>query len=447
LISDGATLTEVSIEDAKALLKELIPLNNSFHRPVYFHTQITLNVAKDDAILELLADANFGGLFIGVETPNIESLIETNKPQNYRLDVIEAVKKIQSYGLPIQAGMVVGFDHDDTSIFQRQVEFLQETCIPNPVLNILYAPIGTKLWVRLHKEGRIVDFSSRRYFSAAEAHKHVADTFCLARTNIIPKLMTWAELLSGYRELVKQVRDWGNFEARVKGMVSRMARPPRVTRRRSRKQTLGFLKFALFSMDKEARRVTFRLLRHTFRRAPFMMQRVASLILYQYVEARRLPFQLQSLDEEIRLEGTQPYQLEQTIFFVPEAFKKPYKDMFPALYERVHQGLSDKSRAQDAMVEVTYDFLTRWGPNFEQFEEQHRAFLIEICDRTIAKENGTMPAGAGEQVKPGEAPDRMAGLSGGQTLVWLRRLAEEVLHTVEQDLRSFRAQPPAPTSS
>jgi radical SAM family protein/uncharacterized protein DUF4070 len=310
---------------AKALLKELIPVNNSLRRPVYFGTQITLNVAGDDEMLELLADANFGGLFIGVETSNIESLIETNKPQNYRLDITASLQKIQSYGLPIQAGMVVGFDHDDTSIFQRQVEFLQEACIPNPVLNILYAPIGTKLWVRFHKEGRIVDLASRRYASETEAHKHVADTFCLARTNIVPKLMTWADLLSGYRELVKQVRDWRNFEARVKGMVSCMDRPPRVKRRPSWKPILGFLKFALFSMDKEARRVTFRLLRHTFRQAPFMMHRVASLILYQYAEARRLPFQLQSLDEEIRLEGTQPYQLQQTIFLSPRRLRNPIR--------------------------------------------------------------------------------------------------------------------------
>ena len=134
---------------------------------------------------------------------------------------------------------------------------------------------------------------------------------------------------------------------------------------------------------------------------------------------------------------------EPTVFFVPEAFKKPYKDIFPVLYERVFQGLIDKSRTHDALVEVIYDFLTRWGLTFEQFEEHHRAFLFEICDRTIAKENGTIPAGAGERAELGEAPDHRVGLSGDHTPVWLRRLADEVLRTVEQDLRSFQPEPPA----
>jgi hypothetical protein len=134
---------------------------------------------------------------------------------------------------------------------------------------------------------------------------------------------------------------------------------------------------------------------------------------------------------------------EPTVFFVPEAFKKPYRDLFPQLHERVHQGLIDKSRTQDAMVEVIYDFLTRWGLTFEQFEEHHRTFLFEICDRTIAKENGELAAGAGAASAIRVLPDRLAGLSEGQTLVWLRRLADEVLRLVEQDLRTFRPEPGA----
>jgi hypothetical protein len=92
---------------------------------------------------------------------------------------------------------------------------------------------------------------------------------------------------------------------------------------------------------------------------------------------------------------------------------------------------------------VIYDFLTRWGLTFEQFEEHHRLFLFEICDRTIAKENGELPAGASAPAELRVLPDRRVGLSEGQTLVWLRRLADEVLRLVEQDLRSFRPEPVA----
>ena len=422
---------------AKALLRALIPVNNAFRHPVAFFTQITLNVAKDDEMLELLADANFSGLFIGIETPNIESLIETNKPQNYKTDMLADIKKILSYGLPITAGMIVGFDHDDISIFDRQFEFPQEACIPMPLPHMLKAPVGTKLWVRLHKEGRVVQFWE-------DGVQPLSDT--RAWTNIIPKQMTRRELMSGYLRLVERLRDWSHFEARVKGMISLIRRQPKVKPRGTTwDPSLGVLKFVLEGMGKEERQSAIRLLLYTRQRAPFMMSRVMGLIARQYLEAAEVPFLRETIEAQILLESREGFKLphEPTVFFVPEAFKKPYKDIFPVLYERVFQGLIDKSRTHDALVEVIYDFLTRWGLTFAQFEEHHRAFLFEICDRTIAKENDTVPAGAAERAELGEAPDQRVGLSGDHTPVWLRRLADEVLRTVEQDLRSFQPEPPA----
>jgi radical SAM superfamily enzyme YgiQ (UPF0313 family) len=422
---------------AKDLLKALIPVNNAFRQPVGFFTQITLNVAKDDELLTLLADANFTGLFIGIETPNIESLIETNKPQNYKTDIVSDVKKILSYGLPITAGMIVGFDHDDASIFDRQIAFAQEACIANPMPHMLKAPVGTKLWVRLHQEGRVMQFWE-------DGGKPLSDM--RAWTNILPKQMTRLELMSGYLSLVERVRDWRNFEARVKGMIALVQRQPKVQRRRpSWKQKWGVLKFALFTMDKEARRAAIRLLLYTRRRAPFMLPKVVGLIARQYVEAADVPFLRETVEAQIRLESSEGFQLqrESAVFFVPEAFKKPYKDMFPDLYERVSQGLIDKSRTHDALVEVVYDFLTRWGLTFERFEAHHQAFLVEICDRTIAKENAQVGDAAGNSVEPGAIVGHIAGLDAGHTAIRLRRLADDVLRTVEQDLRSFTPHPPA----
>jgi radical SAM superfamily enzyme YgiQ (UPF0313 family) len=425
---------------AKDLLRALIPLNNGFRRPIGFFTQITLNVAKDNELLELLADANFSGLFIGIETPNKESLVETNKPQNYKTDIVADVKKIQSYGLPITAGMIVGFDHDDPTIFERQLEFLQTACLAIPSVHMLKAPVGTKLWVRLHKEGRVLRFSEDLLTSSSDIR---------AGTNIFPKLMTRRELMAGYLRLITQVRDWRNFEARVKGMVSLIQRQPKVKLPSVPwKLKLGALKFVFFGLDRQARRSGIRILLYTRRHAPFMTGKVVGMLARQYIEAAELPLLRESVEAQIRLESEEAFTLEfePTVFFVPEAFKKPYKDIFPALYERVHSALIDKSRTHDALVEVIYDFLTRWGLTFTQFEEYHRAFLFEVCDRTIAKENNSLPSGAGEDVEPAEVPDHTPGLGGGLTPVWLRRLADEVLRTVEQDLRSFRGQPPAPES-
>jgi hypothetical protein len=173
------------------------------------------------------------------------------------------------------------------------------------------------------------------------------------------------------------------------------------------------------------------------------MAKVFGLLARQYLEAAEVPWLRELIETQVRLEGTGEIKLQQepTVFFVPEAFKKPYRDLFPQLHERVHQGLIDKSRTQDALVEVIYDFLTRWGLTFEQFEEHHRVFLFEICDRTIGKENGELAAGAGAAPELRVLPDRFAGLSEGQTMVRLRRLADEVLRLVEQDLRGFKPDP------
>ena len=430
---------------AKALLRELVSLNRSFHHPVSLFTQITLNVAKDNEMLELLADAHFVGLFIGIETPNIESLIETNKPQNYKTDIVADLKKIQSYGLIIQGGMIVGFDHDDTTIFESQFEFLQDVGIVNPIINILKAPEGTKLWIRLHKEGRVVqplDPKSTPSWSDGGNDLSVL-------TNILPKQMTRVELMLGYGDLVKRLRDWRNFEARVKRMISLIRRRPKVelpfgSLKLLLRFMLRFLKFVLFSMNREERWVSLRLLFYTLRRAPFMIGLVMVVISRQYAEAAQVPFLLETIDEQIRLETAKGMKLqrEQTVFFVPDGFKKPYKAIFPELYKRVYHSLADKSRTHDALVEVTYDFLTRWGPSFEQFEEYHPTFLYEICDRTIAKENNNLQNGAGENAEVGEVPAEMVGLTEAKATIRLRQLADEVLRNVEQELRGFRPQPP-----
>jgi hypothetical protein len=422
---------------AKALLKALIPVNNAFRNPIGFFTQITLNVAKDEEMLELLADANFSVLFIGIESANLDSLIEMNKPQNYKTDMVADIKKILSYGLPVTGGLIVGFDHDDASIFDHQFEFSQEACIPIPTAHMLKAPLGTKLWVRLHKEGRVVHFEETGL-------RPLNDT--RAWTNILPKLMTRRELMTGYLSLIERLRDWRNFEARVMGMLSLIQRPPRVKpRSASREQSMGVFQFLLEGMEPETRQCAIRLLRYTRQRAPFMMTKVIGLLARQYLEAAEVPSLRELIESQIRLESTEETRLlrEPTVFFVPEAFKKPYRDIFPQLYARVYQGLIDKSRTQDALVEVVYDFLTRWGLTFAQFEEHHRVFLFEICDRTIAKENSELAAGDGSSPQQRALPDRLAGLSEGQIQVWLRRLGDEVLRLVEQDLRSFRPEPVA----
>lgn len=402
---------------AKQLLKELKRLNQSFRDPVSFLAQVSLNVAKDDEFLELMADACFLGAFIGIESPNIESLVEANKKQNYRTDIAADVMKIQSYGLVIQSGMIVGFDHDDASIFDRHFEFYQKTGLMIPTIHLLKAATGTPLWVRLLKEGRVLRLPEPDQATNLECF-----------TNIIPKQLTIPELLSGYISLVERVRDWRHFEARARTVISQIRPRPRIKHRVRWKAILTAL-LPLAWMDGEARGSTIRLLLYAWRRAPFMVEAILSICWIQYLEAARIPGLRKSVDDRIRqlpangLDG----EREAAAFVVPDAFRKPYKEVFTKLHERVYGGLGDKSRTDDALIDVTRDFITRWGPSFQHFEDHHLVFLEELCDRSIASENSVSNRPSGNGGGPGR-PDIGAG-----------RLSDEVLRCVEQELRSVPA--------
>ena len=351
---------------AKDLLRELKVLNNSFRVPMTFLTNVTLNIARDDEMLALFADANFGGLFIGIESTNVQSLKETNKPQNYSVDMIEAVRKVHSYGIIIQSGMILGFDHDDANIFDEHFTFLQETGVPVPMINLLKAPTGTKLWTRLHKAGRVFQRDEMRRTSNVES-----------LTNVIPARMSMAQLLSGYISLVERLRDWKNFERRIHTLLSHVEHPPQL-RFRVQLNKLVLLVVMLIQMDAQARRTTLRLLLYTLRRFPFMTERVMAAVAYQYQEAQRVPHLKRFIAEQLRqLEsGEMSLKPDGRMFAVPDGFKQLYPAVFLELYARVHEGLLDKRRVENALVEVTFDFLTRWGSSFRQFEKTSSYFSL-----------------------------------------------------------------------
>jgi radical SAM superfamily enzyme YgiQ (UPF0313 family) len=107
-----------------------------------------------------MVQAGFDTVFIGIETPNEESLAECNKQQNKNRNLLESVKLMQRAGLQVTGGFIVGFDSDTPSIFQRQIEFIQKSGIVTAMVGLLNAPPGTKLYERMRKEGRLIDFIS-----------------------------------------------------------------------------------------------------------------------------------------------------------------------------------------------------------------------------------------------------------------------------------------------
>jgi radical SAM superfamily enzyme YgiQ (UPF0313 family) len=123
--------------------------------PFWFNTEASINLADDIELMKLMVEAGFDSVFIGIESPNEDSLIECNKIQNKNRDLISSIRKIQKSGLDVQGGFIVGFDNDPPSIFEKLTNFIQESGIVTAMVGLLNAPKGTKLYHRLINEGRL----------------------------------------------------------------------------------------------------------------------------------------------------------------------------------------------------------------------------------------------------------------------------------------------------
>lgn len=155
-----------------------------------FITEASINLADDEELMKLMVSAGFIDVFIGIETPNEESLIECHKTQNSKRDLIKSVKAIQKQGMQVMAGFIVGFDNDPIDIFDRVIKFIQESGIVTAMVGLLQAPSGTSLYRRLDQEGRIL--------------KEMSGDNADGTTNIVTK-MNPDTLRNGYFKIMKSI--------------------------------------------------------------------------------------------------------------------------------------------------------------------------------------------------------------------------------------------------
>ena len=170
-----------------------------------------INLADDEELMNLMTKAGFISVFIGIETPDEESLEECHKTQNKNRNLVESIKKMQRAGLHAMGGFIVGFDSDTSTIFQRQIDFIQKSGIVTAMVGLLQAPYGTGLYKRMQDEGRLIN----------EMSGDNAD----GSTNIIPK-MDIDELKNGYREILNQIYSPKLFYERVRSFLEEY-RPPK----------------------------------------------------------------------------------------------------------------------------------------------------------------------------------------------------------------------------
>ncbi|MDP6576520.1 MAG: B12-binding domain-containing radical SAM protein [Dehalococcoidales bacterium] len=193
------------IGNKRKLKSEILPAIIEWRKrkryPFALSTEASINLADDEELMKLMVDAGFGAVFVGIETPNEESLVECAKLQNQNRDLVASVKKIQNYGLEVQGGFIVGFDSDPISIFRNQISFIQKSGIVTAMVGLLNAPPGTRLYQRLKKENRLV-----KAFTGN-------NTDC--SLNFIPK-MNYETLINGYKHILDTIYSPGNYYERVK---------------------------------------------------------------------------------------------------------------------------------------------------------------------------------------------------------------------------------------
>lgn len=201
------------IGNKKHLKENLLPALIAWRRDktgMTFHTEVSINLADDEELMNLMAEAGFNMVFIGVETPDDDSLAECNKKQNRCRDLVEDIKRIQRSGMQVQGGFIIGFDSDTPSIFQKQIEFIQKSGIVTAMVGLLQAPTGTRLYERLKCEGRLLGTFSG---------DNVDGT-----TNIIPK-MSLGVLHKGYKTVMRYLYAPKNYYARVKTFLKEYKAP------------------------------------------------------------------------------------------------------------------------------------------------------------------------------------------------------------------------------
>ncbi|NTU81382.1 MAG: B12-binding domain-containing radical SAM protein [Chloroflexales bacterium] len=256
------------IGNKRHLKGELLPALISWRRGksgIPFYTEVSINVADDPALMDLMVEAGFTTVFIGIETPSEESLVECSKSQNTRRDLVADVKRIQRAGLQVQGGFIVGFDSDTPSIFQQQIDFIQQSGVVTAMVGLLNALPGTRLYERLADEGRLRDQTSGDNVDGS--------------TNIVPT-MDSDTLRAGYKTIMRYIYAPGPYYRRLKTFL-REYRAPRVQVPHEPEYLLAFVHsiYQLGIVGKE-RAQYWRLLLWTLARRPALLPTAVTLAIF-----------------------------------------------------------------------------------------------------------------------------------------------------------------------
>ncbi|MCC7487417.1 MAG: B12-binding domain-containing radical SAM protein [Burkholderiales bacterium] len=197
---------------AKELLVYLADYQRRHAHPFLLGTEVSLNLARDEELMRLFRAAGFTWVFIGIESPDPDALRETHKTQNLHGDILESVRRVYAHGLDVLAGFIVGFDRDTRPSFDRQLDFIRASGIQVAMVGLLTALPKTPLYERLAREGRLIE--------RAEGADNTK-----AGTNIVPRNMSYGEMIEGYAALYRRLFSDSGIAERVRNKLAHLRDP------------------------------------------------------------------------------------------------------------------------------------------------------------------------------------------------------------------------------
>ncbi|MBS0249371.1 MAG: DUF4070 domain-containing protein, partial [Proteobacteria bacterium] len=228
----------------RSFLPELQAWQEARGYPFEFSTEASMNLADDDDLLEMLKQTNFFALFIGIESPDPETLRQTSKKQNIRRNIAENIHKLYGYGLFVTAGFIVGFDNEKGFIGDAMADFIEECAIPVSMVGLLYALPNTQLTRRLAKEGRL--HQGHDVMNADRTGDQ-----CSLGINFEP-MRPLRDVLTDYKTVLERVFEptaYARRLDRLTAMLDRSGRPdPHQDDRRRRLASLGTVNRILDAM-------------------------------------------------------------------------------------------------------------------------------------------------------------------------------------------------------
>ena len=260
------------IGNRKKLKKDILPAMRDWAEqrdyPFSYTTETSLDICDDDVLVDLMADVGFSHIFIGIETPNKESLAECGKYQNIDRDIINSVKKLHQKGLRVSGGFIIGFDNDSQDIFEAQINLIQKSGVVTAMVGLLNAPTGTRLYERLKKEDRLINFFDGNNVEAS--------------INFIPK-MNYKLLMNGYTSLLRFIYAQPNYYERVKTFLKEYKLPLKGNEKLTL-DDIGALFKSIWKLGvfEKGRRYYWRLFFHTLFRYPRKFPIAITMAIYGF---------------------------------------------------------------------------------------------------------------------------------------------------------------------